>query len=383
MLGLYIHIPFCISKCSYCDFLSNAPHPGEIELYIEALLSEIAMLPRPGETLHTIFIGGGTPSVCPPGAIARVMDAVARRYSIDKGAEITIECNPGAVSREKLSEYISGGINRLSVGAQSLDDGELLAIGRIHTPAQFFATIEDARRTGFGNVNADLMAGLTGQTCTSLLRTLKEATQLDLQHISLYSLILEPGTPLYSDVSGGKTQLPDEDELADWLEESYGLLSASGYSRYEISNFAKPNRECRHNLNYWHCGEYLAAGLGASSALFDGACLVRSANPSAMIDYMSAISSGNLPAETVELVDKSGQIFEYAMLGLRLTAGLSLSDFKARFGIGLAEIYPRAIQKNTASGLLEFTQTHMRLTPRGLSLQNAVLLDFMDGNAPG
>lgn len=266
-LSIYIHIPFCVRKCLYCDFLSGPACDGEMESYVNLLLREIEKqsIFYGDHRVVSIFLGGGTPSLLPARETGRILRQVRECFYVAEDAEITIECNPGTVTAEKLENYITYGINRFSIGLQSTDDGELARIGRIHNYRDFLETYEMARKAGFGNINIDLMAGLPGQGIASYRKTLERVVALSPEHISAYSLILEEGTPLY--VNQKSYTFPDEDEDREMYELTGTVLGQAGFHRYEISNYAREGRECRHNKVYWRRGDYVGFGLGASSMI--------------------------------------------------------------------------------------------------------------------
>ncbi len=268
MAGLYLHIPFCVQKCAYCDFVSFAD-PEPLQAYLSALIKEIGLTARrfPAATYDTVFIGGGTPSIVSAQDMAGLLAALRSAFAIAPGAECTIECNPGTVDAQKLQAYLKGGVNRLSLGLQSAEDGLLRAIGRIHDFAQFEESYRLAREAGLQNINVDLMYGLPGQSLGQYLSTIRTVAALGPEHISAYSLILEEGTPLYTHVKAGETTLPDEDEVCDMQDAGRALLAELGYERYEISNYAKPGFACRHNINYWQNGPYLTAGGAGATTL--------------------------------------------------------------------------------------------------------------------
>lgn len=378
MPGLYIHIPYCKRKCAYCDFVSYA---GRVDFlpYVAALMTEMRLYaPLVGEKrFDTVFIGGGTPSILPAGLVSRILDEARALFTVGKGAEITVECNPESVDEVKLNEYLSAGINRLSIGMQSSDDAVLKAVGRIHDKQAFVSAFRLARKAGFGNVNVDIMHGLPKQDMGSYLDSIRLANELGAEHISSYSLILEEGTPLYEAVKSGRASLPDEDETADMQDAGIALIESLGYARYEISNFAKPGFECRHNINYWNNGEYLGAGAAAHSALRLGGKWVRFSNKTAVEDYIAALGGNKLPVEETSEVSREDEMFECIMMGLRKLNGVSRGDFEKRFGVDPVEHYAAAVSAALLDGTMELRDGSIRLTRRGLDFQNEVLLNFM------
>jgi oxygen-independent coproporphyrinogen-3 oxidase len=376
MPGLYIHIPFCAKKCRYCDFVSFAP-PCETERYIRALIKEMEIAAKVIDLrFDTVFFGGGTPSVLPEGMAGLLSEHIVKYFKPDVDAEITIECNPGTINKEKINEYRDSGINRISIGLQSADDRLLERAGRIHNFRQFDETVNLARGAGFTNINADLMSGLPGQSPEDYLKTIETLNQYGLKHISAYSLILEPGTALYEDVTSGREKLPSEDEVCDMQDTGIRTLNGMGFSRYEISNFAVPGYECNHNLNYWRNGEYLGLGVSSHSAM-RAPGWTRFENTRDPKQYYSLIESGMLPVIRRTEIGKEEEMFESVMLGLRMVSGVDLNEFRRRFGVSIDCIYQNALDKLYRKGWLIHTDTSIKLTEQGLDMQNAALLEFM------
>ena len=375
-MELYLHIPFCVKKCAYCDFLSF-PSGQEIQRqYAKRLMEDIdCMGKKYGDIpVDTIFIGGGTPSVPESRLIVDLMEHVNRAFQISDGAEISMEANPGTVTREKLKEYRRAGINRISFGLQSANDRELKLLGRIHTWAEFLESFALARECGFTNLNIDLMSALPGQTCKSWKDTLKRVTDLEPEHISAYSLIIEEGTPFgekYGSEEGRKL-LPDEDSEREMYHETKRFLRECGYERYEISNYAKPGRECRHNIGYWTGVPYLGLGLGASSYM-NGS---RFAVSSDMQQYL-----GEKPGTftDVEKLTKKDMEEEFFYVGLRMTAGVSLSEFERRFGMSAEEVYPGLMETFVEEKAAEFRGDRFVLTDYGLDVSNYIMAQFLQG----
>lgn len=379
MAGLYIHIPFCKKKCRYCDFVSFPDFKNE-DIYFVALISEMrryAPLMR-DRVFDTVFIGGGTPTALKPGRIAALLNEAKNCFDIAQNAEITCEANPESASEEKLAELYSAGVNRLSLGLQSAVGEELSAIGRIHTLEDFKNSVSAARRVGFTNINADVMHGLPLQTQESYLKTLGTVTELGLEHISSYALILEEGTPLYESVSRGEVVLPDPDETADMEDAGFEFLAANGYKRYEISNFAKPGYECRHNLNYWDNGEYLGVGLNSHSALRLKGDWTRFNNTERLNEYVKELGEGKLPVRETRKIERDEEMFESVMLGLRKIEGISRTRFARRFGVDPVEHYAPAVTELELDGMLEVTEERLFLTKHGLDFQNEALIKFME-----
>lgn len=378
MPGLYIHIPFCKKKCSYCDFVSFGGSM-DYSAYIAALISEIRTYKDlvSDRDFDTVFIGGGTPSILPHGTVAVLTAELKRNLSIRPDAEFTIEANPESLTREKLEEYRLAGINRLSIGLQSADNEVLRAIGRVHDRDTFLKAFSEARKAGFENINIDLMHGLPRQDAASYLDSIKLASELGAEHISSYALILEEGTPLYDDVKNGSVTLPDEDEVADMEDAGFALLGELGYRRYEISNFSGPGYECKHNLNYWANGEYLGLGLNAHSAMRFKDKWVRWANVAELSEYVMLSANNKLPVADTEEVDREEEMFETIMVGLRKVDGVSRRAFADRFDIDPVANYASAVSEAVLEGNMEVTETHMKLTSKGMDFQNEVLLKFL------
>ena len=377
MSGLYVHIPFCVSKCAYCDFISFSDH-SLVDAYIAALVKEASMRRAAFDAVSfdTVFIGGGTPSILAQGSIAQIIGGLRANFSIISNAEITIEANPGTLTREKLNEYIDSGINRLSIGLQSADGDILKRIGRVHSLKHFEESLSAALACGMSNINADIMYGLPGQDMERWIRTLEYICAKDITHISAYSLILEKGTPLYNDFLLDGALLPSPDEAADMQNECVVYLASKGYERYEVSNFSKPNFQCRHNLNYWDNQGYLGLGLAAHSA-FDIGVWSRWENTASLNKYIKLVGDGLLPVERVDHIPQREEMFECVMLGLRKTSGLKPSAFKKRFNAEFMEVYAKAVSKLSRAGLLIADADEIKPTKRGMDILNTVLLEFM------
>ena len=373
-MELYLHMPFCVRKCAYCDFLSFPSGAKTQRMYAKRLMEDIGVMgKRYGEIpVETIFIGGGTPSVPDSGLIVEIMEHVRHAFHVADGAEISMEANPGTVTREKLTDYRKAGINRLSFGLQSANDRELKLLGRIHTWAEFLESFMLARECGFANLNIDLMSALPGQTCESWKETLSRVTDLDPEHISAYSLIIEEGTPFgerYGSEEGRKL-LPDEDSEREMYHETKRFLKDCGYERYEISNYAKPGRECRHNIGYWTGVPYLGLGLGASSYL-DGCRFT--VNP----DMKQYLEEKPGMFTDIEKLTKKDMEEEFFYVGLRMTAGVSLSEFERRFGISAKEVYPGLMETFVKEKAARFEGDRFVLTDYGLDESNYIMAQFL------
>ncbi|MCI9136779.1 MAG: oxygen-independent coproporphyrinogen III oxidase [Lachnospiraceae bacterium] len=386
-LELYLHIPFCIKKCNYCDFLSM---PAEEEIrrhYINMLLREIrksAEVCREYRII-SVFLGGGTPSMLEGRQTTELIKAVKQNFDLSPEAEITIECNPGTLTRQKLSDYWDVGINRLSIGLQSAIDSELKLLGRIHTFEQFLENFKFAREIGFQNINVDLIFGIPGQTKENWSHTLQKVLGLGPEHISAYSLIIEEGTPFYERYGEdeirreqGKSpkHLPEEETERDMYQMTGQILKDKGYQRYEISNYARPGLECRHNTGYWQGTPYLGLGLGSASLMKHK----RFSNSTVLEEYLK----GNfqnlgqiLNTNTAPCLSRKQQMEEFMFLGLRMMEGVSKEVFRRRFGQQLEEIYGQALQKLKGQGLVEQKNERVCLTEEGIALSNYVLCEFL------
>lgn len=378
MPGIYIHIPFCRQKCSYCDFTSYTDISC-VNKYLSALKAEIstyaAMLGA--KRFQSIFIGGGTPSLLPEGAVSSVIGSLRAALTIEHDCEITIECNPESITLPKLREYLSCGINRLSIGLQSADDAVLRASGRIHNSNDFLIAYRSARNAGFTNINVDVIHGLPGQTEASYIDTLERLCELKPEHISSYSLILDEGTPLYTAVKDGRLILPDPDSTADMEDAGIIFLEENGYRRYEISNYSFPGWQCRHNLNYWDNGEYIGFGASACSALRVDDKWIRFANKPLLNEYMDSALSGRTAIENAETIERDEEIFECIMLGLRKCAGISRKAFRKRFGSDVCELFAAQVSELVIDNMLVCDDEHIFLTKRGMDFQNEILLKFL------
>ena len=396
-LELYIHIPFCMKKCNYCDFLSAPADERTQNHYVAALLREIRYY---GECcrdrrVSTIYIGGGTPSWLPEQYMELILKQLRVSFDIDEAAEITVECNPGTLTGQKLMTYKACGVNRLSIGLQSTFDDELKLLGRVHTYEQFLRNYELARKAGFSNINIDLMSALPYQTTVKYLTSLKRVIALRPEHISAYSLIIEKGTPFYEKYrfdavkreAGMRTEcLPGEETEYEIYEKTKEVLEQNGYRQYEISNYAKAGYECRHNIGYWKRTDYLGMGLGAAS-LIDN---VRYTNARDLFLYIEETSDIHaVPIEGVEhgmatnlheqadVVSRNAQIEEYMFLGLRMTEGITRAEFRQTFGVEIEAVYAGILPKLAEEGLIRMEAGVIRLTKRGTDISNYVLSQFL------
>ena len=369
-LELYVHIPFCVRKCQYCDFLSGPSDEETKDRYIEALLKEIRAAEHTEDyEIVSVFIGGGTPSALKAEAIASIMRTLQEQFFFCEDAEVTIEANPGTVDLEKLTIYRNVGINRLSLGLQSTDAEELKLLGRIHSYEEFLKSYEWARKAGFSNINIDLMFAIPGQTGEAWRQHLYQVAELNPEHISAYSLIIEEGTPFAEQ----NLDLPDEDTEYQMYEDTAEILERYGYRQYEISNYAKQGYMCRHNAGYWQRLEYLGFGLGASS-LYGG---MRFSNTHQMQEYLTDSRKPEQIRKDVTVLSRNEQIEEFMFLGLRMTEGISEKKFEENFNVRLMDIYGDILQKYEETGFMEHIETKWRLTRKGIHVSNHILADFL------
>lgn len=393
MRHLYLHIPFCHRRCSYCDFNTYANMEHRIEAYVDALCQELVMLrdqlpplpasPEAAALRPSIFFGGGTPSMLSPAQIERILQAAAKIVPLT-GAEISLEANPGTVlGRNYLRDLRSLGINRLSMGVQSLHDPTLRMLGRIHTAAEAYASFNDARAVGFESINLDFIFGLPGQNIEQWRATLTEMIRWEVDHIALYSLILEENTPLYAQVTAGRLQIPDDDLTGVMYELTMEMLGAAGYRHYEISNWVRPSASdrpdappalaCQHNLAYWLNSDYLAAGAGAHGHVFPQ----RYANLRPIDSYITAVQSGRRPIAETTLLTSADLAAETMFMGLRLDIGVGFAHFAARVGQSLLDYYGPTLDQLSQQGLIECSAQRVYLTPRGRMLGNQVFAHFV------
>ena len=376
-ISLYVHIPFCIKKCNYCDFLSFAGCSMlEQESYMQQLFREIECYRDVAKNyvVKTIFIGGGTPSVLQEELVEQLFRQIQAVWQIAEDAEITMECNPGTLTTRKLAEYRTCGINRLSIGLQSADNKELKRLGRIHNYEQFIANYKLAREAGFRNINVDIMAALPGQTQNSFGKTLAKLVELQPEHISVYSLIVEEGTP-FADSPEVLEDLPSEAVERRMYRYTKSILNSMGYERYEISNYAKSGYACKHNQVYWTGGEYLGFGLGAAS-YWNG---MRFENTIEIQDYVKnwdGLDINKIRRNIVPDTQKS-QMEEFMFLGLRLMCGVSKIEFEQRFGVSIEEVYGTVIQKYEKQGYLTWNHNYLKLTDAGIDVSNIIMADFL------
>ncbi len=374
-IALYIHIPFCRRKCSYCSFVSYPCREADIPAYVDALKKELEFYA--GERLGTVYFGGGTPSLLHAHQIGDLLSTIDSLFTLEKGAEITIEANPGTVDEAYLRQIRAIGINRLSLGVQSFDDRELTHLGRLHNVEQAREAIESARKAGFDNLNLDLIYGLPGAALADWQRSLKEAVALEPEHLSLYCLTLEEGAPMRLAIERGELPQLDTDDSADQYMLAEDLLAAHGYHQYEISNWAKPGYECRHNLVYWHNQPYIGIGVAAHSCRNGH----RFANTTDLDRYLShfasKVSSPVSIREMEEEITPDLELAESIILGLRLNEGVALSQIKNDYGVDMTSQFGNQITELTNLGLLERNDGHLYLTRNGRLLGNEVFWRFL------
>jgi len=346
MSSLYIHVPWCRSKCGYCDFFSLVPGAGELDSYVAALLRHLELIARSGADLspvETLFFGGGTPSLLDASQVGRILEAVRQGMGMAVDAEISLEANPGTLSADSLAGYRRAGVNRLSLGIQSLSDARLRRLGRGHDRRAALRAVELARAAGFANLSLDFIFAQPGQDLAQLQEEAERYLALAPEHISLYGLSLEEGTPLYAAMESGAFELPSDEEYAAQYLLLHRLLGAAGYRHYEISNFARPGRRCRHNLGYWRRRACLAIGAGAHSFLDSGWGLRRACPPD-VAAYGTRLARGRDPSEEIETFDRRGAMAETLYLGLRTDEGVCEKIFARRFGSTIEEAWPGAAQ---------------------------------------
>lgn len=374
-LGLYIHIPFCIKKCAYCDFLSWSGDKDQKEEYVRDLEQEIRSYKTfaADYQVSTVYFGGGTPSILETGQIERIMGALRQTFRIEKKAEITLEMNPGTARKEKLKVYRQLGINRLSIGIQSVKNENLKLLGRIHTYEDFLESYHMAREAGFDNISGDLISSLPGQTLEEWKEELEILIRTPLEHLSVYQLIIEEGTEFYERYGEHEELLPDEEtsrEIYLWTGE---YLENQGFRQYEISNYARAGKESRHNLRYWERKDYLGLGLGAASMIRN----MRMSNTRDWEKYRTGCRDPRKIREEVEFLEEPRQIEEFMFLGLRKTRGVSRKEFRRTFGKDLDLIYEKTLKKYLENGMLQESGDRIFLSAEGILLSNQIFADFL------
>ena len=372
--GLYVHVPFCSSRCSYCDFATGLYQRELAERYVHALITEIKSTRFHGEHADTIYFGGGTPSLLTPAQLDRILATLHDHFAIDPASEITLEINPGSVNEEKLRDVRSVGINRASFGAQTFDDRELAKLGRSHSAADTLKTFADLRRAGFDNVSFDLIAGLPGQTLDGWQRNIKQALDLRPEHLSFYLLEVHQGTPLAEHIRRGIQPEPDDDLAGVMYQGMLEQASEAGYEHYEISNLCQPGFHSRHNVKYWTGAPYY--GFGCSSHSYDGHAL-RWSNHRDVLKYVETIESGVSPVVDEQQLSPTDVRAEALFLGMRLMRGIDLRRYHESFGVDLREERGADLDRFCKAGLLEFDGELIRLTRNGALLSNEVFAAFV------
>ncbi|MBT5026930.1 MAG: radical SAM family heme chaperone HemW [Nitrospina sp.] len=374
-LGLYLHIPYCLHKCGYCDFNSHPENQAEAEVYISALLAEIDhyAVKLKEKKVPTVFFGGGTPTILPPDHLDKILGRVKNRFDLTQNCEISIEANPATVECETLEQIRLSGFNRISIGVQSFDAEELKLLERVHNQEEIHTTVDRARQAGFNNLSLDLMFSLPGQSPEKWKSHLQQAVNKKPDHLSAYGLTIEPATSFFKLQERGLLQLPHEDIQLEMLETTIGFLQSAGYEHYEISNYAKSGYECQHNLNYWNNGEYLGLGAGASSYL-NGE---RFKNINLPSRYIREVQVGGTAVESTERLEPLHAMGETIMLGLRQLKGISIENFENRFQVSFNTVYGKVLAPLLEERLITLNQNRMALSRKGLFIADSVILKFL------
>ena len=374
-LGLYLHIPYCLHKCGYCDFNSHPENQVESVHYVEALLKELKFYSTTLKSYNvpTVFMGGGTPTILPPSQLKKILDTVRQGFNLTSDCEITIEANPATIKLETLQEIHAAGYNRISIGVQSFDEKELQLLERVHNEEEIHSTVHRARSANFENLSMDLMFALPDQSTVKWQSHLKQATAKNPDHLSTYNLTIEPATAFFKLHEKGKLCLPHEDIQLEMYKTTIQVLEDAGYSQYEISNFSKPGMESQHNINYWNNGEYLGVGAGASSYL-NGE---RSKNINLPSIYIREIETKASAVDTRERLEPLQAMGETLMLGLRLLKGVSIDVFENRFQVSFQKVYGKVVESLLNQELITLNENRIALSRKGLFLADSVILKFM------
>lgn len=371
-LEIYVHIPFCIRKCGYCDFLSYSSGEASQKEYVKALMEEIDGVEGVEDyQVVSVFFGGGTPSILEAEDLTSILYKIKSKISFTSDAEISLEANPGTVTAKKLELYRKAGFNRISFGCQSMDNKELVQLGRIHTVEEFLEGYHQARKSGFSNINVDLMSGLPGQNYEDWERNLRMTAELRPEHISAYSLILEEGTPFYQ--KQDLLDFPDEETERLMYEKTHEVLEEYGYEQYEISNYAKKGYECRHNIGYWKRVPYLGLGLGSASLMEE----CRYSNTTDWKNYLEHSKNPRTIRKDVQELTVEDAIEEFMILGLRMCRGVSEEDFRQRFKREVSEVYGGVIDKYSKLGFMQKKEGNISFTRAGISVSNTILTEFL------
>jgi len=372
--GLYLHIPFCSSRCSYCDFATGLYESKLAERYVAALIEEIGTSRHSGANVDTVYFGGGTPSLLAPAQLDRILANLSEQFEIDPASEISLEINPGSVTRDKLEAFRSLGINRASFGAQTFDDRELAKLGRSHTAAEALKTFKDLRSAGFTNISFDLIAGLPGQTLPAWQRNIKQALDLHPEHLSFYLLEVHSATPLAEHIRRGLQPVPDDDLAGVMYQWMLDEACEAGYEHYEISNLCRPGFHSLHNVKYWTTAPYY--GFGCSAHSYDGKTL-RWSNHRDVLKYVETIENGSSPVVDEQELSESDMRAEALFLGMRMMRGVDARRYRESFGVDLREAHAADLDRFREAGLLEFDGDLIRLTRTGALLSNEVFAAFV------
>ncbi len=379
-VSLYIHFPFCMRKCLYCSFISVDDGISLVDEYVDLLMEEMRIC-REGENIpfaaETLYFGGGTPSLMNPLQVGKIIERAVGLYGLERDSEITIEANPGTLTEEKLAGYRSCGVNRLSLGVQSFNDSMLKSLGRVHTAAQAADAFRAARGCGLENVGIDLINSLPGQTTAMWEDDLVSAVALGPEHISVYGLTIEEGTPMAAMERNGALPLPDEEGSVSMFEATATLLGECGYEHYEISNYARPGRRSRHNQVYWRRGNYVGFGCAAHSFLREPEFGVRWRNPDTIEEYMRTIRDGRPPGKEKHHIGRREAMAEKLFLGLRLLEGVDLEQFREEFGAGFEEIYSGRCSALFEGGMLEICGGRLRIPEKAMLVSNRIFEKFL------
>lgn len=369
-LGIYIHIPFCIHKCNYCDFNSYVAKRDMYAIYTEALCKEIeSMSEIYDDEVDSIYFGGGTPTVLSAAQLTMILDTVKGAFELTEDCEITTECNPATMRRDEFAELVKAGFNRLSIGMQTANEDELKMLGRIHSFEDCKICVNDAKEAGFNNISLDLMFGIPKQDLMSFKKSLMSAIELKPQHLSCYSLKVEEGTPFAS----MDLDIADDDLNRQMYDDCVAILSENGYKRYEVSNFAREGRESRHNIKYWRCDDFIGFGAGAYSCIDD----MRYSNIINTEEYVNAIElSGSVIGDKIPLSIED-KMSEYVYLGLRMDKGISISEFSNRFGMDIDEVFGIQLDKNIKRGTIIKDGDRLKISPEFVYVSNIILTDFV------
>lgn len=372
-VGLYIHFPFCVSKCIYCNFNSYANKNDMQIKYFSSLIKEISMYGDKGLEIDTIYLGGGTPSIMFDGCVSTILSEVRKHFNVLDNAEITIEANPNSITNSKLSEWKESGVNRLSIGLQSSNEKILKLIGRPHTRLDYVNVVDMAHSIGFNNINTDMLIGLPRQKLSDVRRTLDLIIKCNCTHVSVYSLILEEDTPIYDMVKSGQLSLPKEEKTLGMYNFAYKYLKEKGFERYEVSNFAQPNCECLHNMHTWQMHEYIGLGAGANG-YYNG---IRYGNVESIEDYIGAITKNKKPIEFTESISGKEQFEETIMLGLRMKSGVNILDIKTKFGVDLRVQKAGVLRNLMEWGFINIDGDNLYATELGFTVLNKIILELV------